>query len=413
MFSTKMTFDKSYYLPAYSVTGLVALEKGSKTYTGKNFRFYEESRSNIFDYPGFLVSAGHRYKDMDLKEKLNLNFDKNILLGDSGGYQIATGVIDFSNREQFVQDVFKWLEKNSNFALNIDIPLYINVEGSSEASSMSREDKIKISKEHFDYFQKNQSGSTKYLNVLHGRSLQDLDFWYDFVKDYKFEGGWAIGSVTIDIFYILQSFFFLFHNGEVDKIKNKNNIIHLLGMSKSEYIIYVEYLQKKLNDAGYNISITYDSSTPDITAGMGSYVLDVNYNSIQYLHFSKTFTDLNLDSLLPCQCPVCKGITYRHFYGEENRNDRDGFKTLTYNHMSFHNLYKMLEYIYHIKNIINSNSNNIYTQIFNERVLYILSIIDYCFEHKDYQSFLLKQKYNIMSTRKAKYDLDFNRKKLF
>jgi hypothetical protein len=412
MFKTTVDFDKSYYIPAFSVATIECLRQEKKTYQNKSFRFYLDTEDAIFKYPAVLVSAGHQYKNMKLSEEMKVDLKNNIMLGDSGGYQIATGAIDIANREKFVIEIFKWLEKNTNYALNIDIPLYINVDKDSSVASWSKYDKIKISKEHFDYFQKNQSGSTKFLNVLHGRTYEDLCLWYDFCKDYSFTGGWALGSANIDIFYILQSFFFMYHNGEFEKIKNKQNLIHILGMSKVDLMICIEYLQKKLNEENSNISLTYDSSTPSIAAGMGSYFLSTTYEKIKYLNLNREL-EVNLNSPLPCSCPVCKGLTYNDFYGEARRNKNEGFLTSTYHQITYHNLLANLNYLDHVKRVVQSNCYSFYEQIFPSKTVYIFKVIDYCFEHKNYQDFIVKEKYKLMNNQKMKYDATLSRKLLF
>jgi hypothetical protein len=402
-------YNKAIYLPAYSVTGLLALEKGTKKYeSDKTFRFYNKDENPVFEHNGVLVSAGHAYKRMNLKNDMNFDFSKGILLGDSGGYQIATGQIDPNGN--YLEDIFNWLENNTNYALNIDVPMYTNIEG---VMTLTKEEKIVISKKNFDYFSKNQSGKTKYLNVMHGRTQEDLKLWFDFVKQYEnFEGGWALGSVNKDIFYILQSLFYIIKEGKIKK-NDSHIIVHVLGISKVNEMIYVEYLQKALRENQYNITLTYDSSTPDISAGMGSYVLFVDHQKLKYLNLSKDYTSMNLNTPLPCSCPVCEGLTFNHFYGEESRNKNEGFITNTYNHISFHNLFKILEYKKVVESIINTDERKVYEDVLTPKHLFIFDVIDLlCSDIQNY-SVLLRQKSNIMSEGKLKFDSLLTRRSLF
>ena len=409
MYPTKMKLNESCYIPAFSGTALDALVNNVDSYVGKNFRFYENKDNNVFDHPGLLVSGGHHFNNTGLAKKLNINFKENILLGDSGGYQFATGILEINKRDVYVEKIFKWLETNSNYALNIDIPLYAP---STSPSLANKKDKIKISCEHFDYFQKNQSGSTKYLNVQHGKTLEDLNVWYDAVKNYQFEGGWAVGGAIGESYYLLQSFFFLFYNKEMDKINDKGKLIHILGVSSPEVMVYIEYLQMKLNEQKYNICITYDSSTADISSAYGNYLIDIGINKIDYLYLDRLLVNINVSSPLPCNCPVCTGVLFNDFYKKENRNKNNGFVSLSYFHLTYHNLYQMLQFKNKIKNLISTKSYDIYSQYFSERNLYIFRVIDKCFEEKDL-SFLQKNKYNVMSNKKVKYDININKKPLF
>lgn len=389
------------YLPAYSVTGLTALEKGTKRFNSDyTFRFYNKNENPCFYYPGLLVSAGHAFKKVTLAYDIGFDLQGGgILLGDSGGYQIATGQIDAKG--DYLPSIFNWLENNTTHALNIDIPMYINKEG----VNISLEDKIKISNTNFSYFEKNQSGKTKYLNVIHGRNQKDLDLWFNEVSSkYSFNGGWAIGSANIDIFYILQSLFYLIKKNQLIKNETEKKLIHILGISRSKDMIYLEYLQKKLNDNGYNYQLTYDSSTPDISAGMGNYVLFIDFNKILYITFSSSYKNVNKSNILPCQCPVCSNITLDNVY----REDKSGFATAAYNHMSFHNLYKMLEYKKSLESLINFNDYAFYKNTFDDKTMFIFKIIDFLFEDINNYEMLLYKKKVIMTDRKLKYDIKLN-----
>jgi len=397
--------NNSMYLPAYSLTGLSALEQGSKKFNSEEtFRFYNKNENPCFEHKGLLISAGHAYKKMDLKEKMNFDFDQAILLGDSGGYQIATGQID--PKSDYLEKIFNWLENNTNYALNIDIPMYINKEG---GVTSTLEEKLKISKNNYQYFYNKQSGKTKYLNVLHGRTPADLELWYNEVcKDFDFDGGWGIGSANIDIFYILQSIFFLFKK-EVFIKSRQQKLLHILGISNPTNMIILEYIQKKFNEYGYNYQITFDSSTPDISAGMGNYILFIDFNKITYLSISSNYKNMNISANLPCFCPVCSEVKFSDFYQE----DKKGFKTLSYNHISFHNLYQMLEYKKKVDAIINMNDKELYSNTFSKKIIYIFKIIDLLFSDIKNYNILLAEKFNIMSDRKSNYDFNLNKKRLF
>ena len=49
--------------------------------------------------------------------------------------------------------------------------------------------------ENFKYFNENQSGKTKFLNVLQGEDDTTYKEWYDAVKGFDFQG-WSIGGTV-------------------------------------------------------------------------------------------------------------------------------------------------------------------------------------------------------------------------
>ena len=50
-----------------------------------------------------------------------------------------------------------------------------------------------ISYDNFAWFEKHQSGKTKFLNMLQGSNPQEYEWWYNKFKHFEFSG-WAIGG---------------------------------------------------------------------------------------------------------------------------------------------------------------------------------------------------------------------------
>jgi len=398
---------KAIYLPAYTFTGLATLKKNLKKYNSdKSFRFYNENDNPVFLNDGLLISAGAFYKDMTMKDSLGIDLNKSILLGDSGGYQIATGVID--PKSDYLENIFNWLENNTNYAINIDIPLHAFKQG----VDITIEEKLNISNKNFTYFEKNQTGKTKYLNVQHGKNIKELDMWFDQVSSkHNFDGGWCIGSIMFgEQFYALQSLFYLILKGRIIKNNPNMQVIHFLGSSSTNNMITWEYLQKKLNEYNYNYQLTYDSSTTEIAAGHGQYILFTDIEKIKYLNLSFSYKNINKESYLPCNCPVCEGVQFKYFY---DRIEKESFSTLTYAHLGFHNLYQMLDYKNKIIRILNTDDKNLYLDIFGKKIVYIFNVIDLMFENINNYNWFLGEKTKIISEKKMNYDINLNKKRLF
>lgn len=354
----------------------------------EHFRFYK--KGNIFHHPFMLISAGIN-KNQNLKEDYGLD-GKQIILGDSGGFQIATEQIKFN--ESVRDNIFQWLEKSTNYAINLDIPPYVS--SVKNKKGIDFKGSLESTVENMKYFEKKQSGSTKYLNVLHGRSYEEKNQWYEQVKDFKFTGGWACGSVSYNLYQVLESLFFLMTKGEFDRYNKKDKFIHMLGASNLFMVIPLTYFQKVIIDKKYECNISFDSSSPILHSVFGRYVLDINfyYHNMVIIKFPKNkefINNLNGEGRLPCDCPVCKRLKFDAFkmnYGKKT-NGEYGYNSDIYGLVFFHNFYKYLEIQKKINALIFSNSREIYKNVFNQTMLNIFNVIDECFDDiKNYRKIL-------------------------
>ena len=251
--------SKFIYFPSFSAGAMgSSLAKNVKLKNDLSIRFYSDEFPEKYRHTDILITAGHHFKKDDYKNDLGLT-DKNLVMGDSGGYQIASGASkwDMSIRER----IFKWLEHNSDIAMNLDIPPKIKYEGMYEEC-------LKISKDNFKYFADNQSGNTDFLNVVQGTNDLEYINWYNEMKDYPFQG-WAVGGGGRNVFAFMSGVMSLLQGGE--HLKDTNKYFHILGISKIKDFLMLNQLQKSLNEVGSNIVVTTDSSSPDRAVVFGSY----------------------------------------------------------------------------------------------------------------------------------------------
>jgi queuine/archaeosine tRNA-ribosyltransferase len=374
------------YFPAFSVGPIIQSLKTGQIQGNKNFRFYSKGES-FFDYDKILISAAHNYKDIQTAEKMCLNKEKNIIFGDSGGFQVATGQLKLCDD---VRDkIFNWLENNTTVAAILDNPPFVS--STNVVGQNSFEESLNITVNNAKYFEKFQSGKTQYLKILQGRSFEHIKCWYDNIKGFNFTGGWAIGSASVNLFYILQSFLYLMKNGEFEK--NKGKIFHFFGVSKAHTFIYLIYLQELLNKNGIDIILTIDSSVPTILAAFGNYMLFLDNVSFKSCKIPNTvdYTKLDIDDKLPCTCPVCKDLVYRDLLSNELKLDSKGYSIIT-----LHNLHKMLEYSNIIERLIRFNFDNL-DNVFSSKELTIFNIIKDSFYHTDPVGYLNKYKEILLS----------------
>jgi len=265
------------YFPSFSVGRFGSnLIKNSRI-NDLSVRFYSDEYPIEIRHPYFLVTAGHFYKKDNIRELFG--FDKDTLvMGDSGGFQIASGALKYS--PEIVHNIFNWLEDNSDIAMNLDIPpkmKYLN----------KFNECLEISKNNFKYFADHQTGKTLFLNVLQGVDENSYMNWYNNVKQYPF-GGWAIGNVGGSLYRFMCGIMVLLENRE--HLRHSVKYIHILGISKITDILMLSQFQKSLNDVGCNIIISTDSSTPDRRTIFGCYFINFDIRN-------ETFTSVHIPKL--------------------------------------------------------------------------------------------------------------------
>ena len=276
--------SKFIYFPSFSAGEYGdKLKKDFRFRNGMTCRFYSEEMEEKYRHPQVLITAGAHFKTDGYRDKLGLTKD-NLVMGDSGGYQIASGAIkwDMSIRER----IFKWLEHNSDIAMNLDIPPKIKYEGMYEEC-------LKISKDNFKYFADNQSGNTDFLNVVQGTNDLEYINWYNEMKDYPFQG-WAVGGGGRNVYAFMSGVMSLLQGGE--HLKDTNKYFHILGISKIKDFLMLNQLQKSLNEVDSNIVVTTDSSSPDRAVVFGSYYHSYDFKkpafrSINVPKYDDTFKD--------------------------------------------------------------------------------------------------------------------------
>jgi len=266
------------------------------------YRFYDDlfHKENRWKY--FLITAGSEYKKENARKNLGID-NGTIVLGDSGGFQITTGVLKYS--DEIKVKIFNWLENNSDYAMNLDIPpkgLYNN----------RYQESLDMSLKNFKYFNEHQSGKTKFLNVLQGNNYQEIDKWYSSVKVFEFKG-WGLGGV-LNLSDIMLKIAFLLEKKEFEKPNNE--LFHFLGSTSPIHFLLYSILQKEVNKKLSNTQISTDSSSPIMSAVFGNWYHHLSFNTLSYksLYFgNKGKTNYVKGAKLPCllkNCAVCDKINY-------------------------------------------------------------------------------------------------------
>jgi hypothetical protein len=365
------------YLPALSVGAWI-----HSVLKNDDIKFFNKELTKYFHYPHVLSSAGHLYKKYpNYAERIKFNLKGGGLhMGDSGGYQIATKQLEYS--DQLREDIFHWLENNTNLAVNLDIPPFVS--NISTPSESFFQDALDISYKNFKYFNEKQTGKTRFLTVMQGRCVDHWDRWYGKVKDFDF-GGWCIGSVAYNNSLTLQALFYMLMHGEFDK--KKNQFFHILGTSKPEafiYLIYFAHLLKK--NTGCKSFITSDSSSPNKNAAFGGYYLTHDFLSFKFVNMTNRYkleegkpNLVNPEGKLPCNCKVCKALTLKDIFI---------WNSMSYTYLTLHNTLIFLEYINLIKRIMECDNTEMIESYFPAKIANNLKLIKQAFETKNPVEFM-------------------------
>lgn len=216
-----------------------------------------------FTYKWSLYSAGHADLDLTkvvMKEDMVRNRDREntLLLGDSGGFQIAKGVwagdwkahSGCPKAQKYRSSVLKWLDGIADYSMVLDIPTWVihNKEASAAVGITTYQEAVDATRFNNDYFMQHRlgvkNGGTKFLNVLQGSNHSEADLWYNTMKDYcdpnKYPdthfNGWAMGGQNMcDVHLILRRIIELKHDGLLQE--GVHDWMHFLGTSKLEWAI--------------------------------------------------------------------------------------------------------------------------------------------------------------------------------
>lgn len=360
--------NKLIYIPALSVGALSAAMKNNLKFADNtSMRYYHTDFIDEIRYPYFLITGGHYYKKPNISNDMGLFDNKDeFIFGDSGGFQVATGAVKYT--EDLKVQIFNWLENNSTIAANLDIPPF-GVYAFKEA--------LEISLLNFEYFNKYQTGKTKYLNVLQGKDMDELKTWYNEVKDFKFSG-WAVNVKGNSFEKILSAISILMENKEFNATELR--YIHFFGTSKIDDIILINEMQKLFNNIGFNVQITIDSSSPN-SSRFGSYYYgyDLKKNIFNTLHYPKPNTESGYFTTEFEKCENVFLVNPKNRFDKYINNlysikDFEDWNTIINSLVTLHNMYEIIELVDDIWKLSNY-PQYIKQQFFSNNVIIISELM--------------------------------------
>lgn len=266
----------------------------------ESLNFFNEDLGSFY-YKWGLYSAGHARLNPEIsniEESMIQKRDrsKSIVMGDSGGFQIATGVMKFpweakpnqtieewkQSKDDFRLSIMKWLEHTADLSMILDVPTAAIKKGHAS----SYEDCLRQTYENIQFFDQNRTlGKTRFLNILQGIREDQADLWWDHVKDAPFEG-WAFGGENCANFYFILKRMMQMRDGgyfglatsdkflKNSKWKNEGwhprNWLHFLGISRLTGALCFTILQDCLRKyVDPETSVSFDSSTAFVSVAHG------------------------------------------------------------------------------------------------------------------------------------------------
>ena len=327
---------------------------------GLNFLNPEEG---YFTYPTALYSAGHACLDMNKvndRDNMVVHRDRKFttIVGDSGGYQIGRGVIQFDwkdfegNKANKVRsDILNWLELTSDWSMTLDVPTWAADDLNSPKTGLkSFQDTLDGTIYNNKFFQKNRLGQTKFLNVLQGDDWETAQTWYDAVKDFEFEG-WAMGGINMcDMEVMLRRLIIMRDEKKLDS----KDWMHVLGTSQLDWACYLTGVQRQIRKhVNENFTISFDSASAFLSTANGLvYTQNMFTPSRWSFIMDKAPDDKRLKGSkipFPFQSAIGNRLTMGDvcYYGEGalNKNGKEGataWDSFSYVLMMAHNVYNQI-----------------------------------------------------------------------
>ena len=319
--------DYAIYLPAISsfyVKQLVTLaNKGGRVPDGfelgnEGLDFLKDQDS-YYHYPWGLYSAGHATLDLTKTNRDPMVIDrdqsKTVMLGDSGGFQVATGVIKMDwetalnpgepAREKLCETILRWLEESTDWSMILDVPSVASAPPLNKRTGLTDfQHCIDITCMNIEYFLKNRvPGKTKFMNILSGNNEDQSDRWYEAVKRYSdnsyvtqnygenraLEGFALAGYNKSSMYLTLKRILDLREDGLLEG----KGWIHFLGTGKLNWACYLTSIQRMLRKHDSpNICLSFDAASPFVNTAYGS---TYSYNYFSPKRFGY-FMDSAIDS---------------------------------------------------------------------------------------------------------------------
>ena len=299
---------KVTYVPGYP---------GTSKSSDKSMKYFWWRDDNISGYrhPAVLLSAPYFVKNS--RSDLLIG-DDVLVVGDSGGFQILTGKIDWLEPIT----ILRWQEENCDIGITLDVPPVSSISSIPDISFVEK--CARKSARNYEIAARNRrNDKLLLLKPLHGAKLEQLKIWHKRIKDIDLDGYALSPKPAADpMIFALHTIFI--HEAEMPE---RIHVFLGSGSNIIPVIIYSSYFFK---------NVTFDSTTPLLRARNRCYIISF----VPVTFYIRMLSRETLPSMkrLPCDCPVCSKISSAaDFYKEINNGER---------FLELHNLFITLRYIH-------------------------------------------------------------------
>ena len=277
--------NENYVDPARFPQGLTDMEQMN----------WLNSQKALFPYKWSLYSGGHANLDLakqDWSEDMVRNRDTNtLILGDSGGFQIAKGLWEGDwkansgcpKAQRKREQVLAWLDGIADYGMILDIPTWVihDKNASAKCGIKTLQQAVDATKFNNEYFMRHRrgvaNGGARFLNVLQGANHPDADRWYEIMKEYcdpqKYPdthfNGWAMGGQNMcDVHLILRRLVTLRYDNLLQE--GIHDWMHFLGTSKLEWAVLLTVIQRNIRKyVNPSFTISFDCASPFLATANG------------------------------------------------------------------------------------------------------------------------------------------------
>ena len=290
------------------------------------------SQQALFPYRWSLYSGGHANLDLNKpdasEDMVRAREPGTLMLGDSGGFQIAKGLwpgewrdpnsaevkqkiadltaqgisttvnakgktvtinpladylklIDAAQKKR--ETVLKWLDGICDYGMTLDIPTWVihDKKAGAACGISTLQEAVDATKYNNEYWMNNRqgikNGGMRILNVLQGANHDDADRWYDMMKQYcdpaiypdTHFNGWSMGGQNMcDVHLVLRRLVALRHDNLLQT--GIHDWMHFLGTSKLEWAVLLTVIQRAVRKyVNPNFTISFDCASPFLATANG------------------------------------------------------------------------------------------------------------------------------------------------
>lgn len=345
--------------------------------------------NSYYNYKYALYSAGHAERNLtkcNAREPMIHSRDREntVLVGDSGGFQIATGVIKLDwatvkgpEGDKLREQILRWLEHTSDWSMTLDVPaIAADFPFNKKTGLKSFDETLDVTEHNLHYFMKNRiPGKTKFLNVMSGTTLENAKEWYETVKHFSNPNsveamgydknrtleGWAFAGINMRQ---MESSLSRILDMRDDGLLEGKDWFHFLGVGRLDWACYLTSIERVIRKHyNPNLNISFDAASPFLSAGGFCLAYDYNHFSPQRLTYSmdkciddKKFKGSKLS--MPFTGPIMDRLTAGDMCvkgpNDPNKNgkiSKTSFDSSSYQLLMSHNLYNHIHAVQEINRL--------------------------------------------------------------